>query len=114
MSPGQGPQPHSALVHHPQPLVSSSVQSLMMDGAEDSDRAFERPPPKSVELFNPKVLKRPGNAPGKQQEKERDNQKERGGDGPSRVGVQLVSEQVEAMSLDGAGVEPQPKEALAV
>ncbi|KAG6897426.1 hypothetical protein C0992_001587 [Termitomyces sp. T32_za158] len=114
---------HNALVHHPQPAsnVPAAGAPPAVDGAEDSDRAFERPPPKSAELFNPKLLKRPAPVKNQQQPQEKDScQKERerakGGDGPPPGAAVLLVEQMGAVSLDGAGtgVECQPKEALAV
>ncbi|KAG6891182.1 hypothetical protein C0995_008434 [Termitomyces sp. Mi166 len=122
MSPAQGPQQQHGVVnalvyHHPQPVATSNgLPSADGAGAEDTDCAFERPPPKSTaELFNPKLLKRPLTG---REEKEKDDQKElergKGVDGPSSAGADLV-ERVETMSMDhGAAVECQPKEALAV
>ncbi|KAG6886241.1 hypothetical protein C0993_010803 [Termitomyces sp. T159_Od127] len=121
----------TALVHHPQPASNGSAAGAppAVDGAEDGDRAYERPRPKSAELFNPKVMKRPAAGTGKhqlqpqpQQEKEKDccqKERERGKGGgdvlPLGVSADLV-EQMGAVSLDGAGagVECQPKEAVAV
>ncbi|KAG5647486.1 hypothetical protein DXG03_009421 [Asterophora parasitica] len=72
-------------------LVSNAAVN---DGPEEADRGFERPPPKSSELFNPKVLRRPVAAGKAQVPSEKGP--ENGGDVDS-----TLAEQVEALSLEG-------------
>jgi len=97
-SPGraQGQPNASALIHHDPGTSDNSEVRL-----EDSDHGFERPPPKSAELFNPKVLRRPAVAKA-QTEKEKERVR---GDGA--VGAVLVG-QVEVMTLEGKPAERKP------
>ncbi|KAG5637285.1 hypothetical protein H0H81_005080 [Sphagnurus paluster] len=82
----------------------------MQTQLQDADRGFERPPPKSAELFNPKVLRRPAIASGgkaqvQPSEKEKKGAGE-GGVGDVGGGAGALAGQVEAMHL-GAVESPQ-------
>ncbi|KAG6866588.1 hypothetical protein C0991_002076 [Blastosporella zonata] len=113
LSPGQNAP--SALVHHPSNgaisnSASATAQALApgADAAEESDRAFERPPPKSsAELFNPKLLRRPAPAgPGKAappppQSQEKENPIQKGERTRSDVvSNAILVERAEALSLE--------------
>ncbi|GLB41829.1 putative SUZ domain containing protein [Lyophyllum shimeji] len=100
-SPGQGLGPGQAnagaLVHHPNNSCANDNPETRL---EDSDRGFERPPPKSAELYNPKVLRRSagGKAPA-----EKEKERVRG----DVIGVVLAA-QVDAMSVEGKSTDSQP------
>ncbi|KAF8074962.1 hypothetical protein FPV67DRAFT_606515 [Lyophyllum atratum] len=96
-SPGQGQLNSNAPVYYPNnPGATDSGETH----SEDSDRGFERPPPKSSELFNPKVLRRP--VAGKAQA-EKDKERVRG----DAVASAILVGQMEDMALDGQSVEGQ-------
>jgi len=59
LTPSQGyNNPGNALVYHSSPAPNGNVNSTRIE-----EPGFERPPPKgSVELFNPKVARRPTNS----------------------------------------------------
>ncbi|KAG6812775.1 hypothetical protein H0H92_000545 [Tricholoma furcatifolium] len=124
MSPAQQAAPNALVQHSPMNNGTRPAPQAGVDAADESDHTFERPPPKSAELFNPKLLKRPAQgkpaaqtpAPAQLQlPQEKDNQKENLRDGDALV------EQVEALTLadgataaSGAGVESQAQEGLTV
>ncbi|KAF5383798.1 hypothetical protein D9615_003541 [Tricholomella constricta] len=97
--PSPGQPNTNALIYHPSNHAEVDNAEVLL---EDSDRGFERPPPKSAELFNPKVLRRPV-AEKAHPDKEKDRMSQRG-DMASKI---LVG-QVEAMSLEGQGAQSQP------
>ncbi|KAG6821206.1 hypothetical protein H0H93_004027 [Arthromyces matolae] len=110
MSPGQQQQHHpnviNAPVHHPS-INPPNSSPPYVDGVEESDHGYERPPPKSsTELFNPKLLRRlpPGKMPAAQQQsQDKGNQKESGPDGSdSPTGNASLVEQVESLTLNDA------------
>jgi len=94
--PGLLTAPQNSLLHHPNHGTGSNNGSDPR--LEESDRTFERPPPKSSELYNPKLLRRPasGKANG---EKEKDRAR-----GDAVAGAILVS-QLGSISLEDRSTE---------
>lgn len=108
INPGQG----NALVHHPSNGNSPIAQQSRL---EDSDRMFERPPPRATELFNPKVVKRPTttHTNGKQ-EKETDGRRVRDPISGSNIVEQVRTMTLEDYNLDGSGQTSKEPSALAM
>ncbi len=109
INPGQG----NALVHHPSNGNSPIAQPSRL---EDSDRMFERPPPRATELFNPKVVKRPTttHTNGKQ-EKETDGRRVRDPISGSNIVEQVRHPMtLEDYNLDGSGQTSKEPSALAM
>ena len=83
----------NALVHHQ--IVAGGIPGRV----DEQERGFERPPPKgSVELFNPKIARRPPNNIGKfsPQQAERDRDVARG----EAVASAILVGQVMSLTLD--------------
>ena len=96
-SPGHVNALGNALVHHSSP--GSGIPARL----DEQDRGFERPPPKgNVELFNPKIVRRPNNV-GKSspQQVDKDKEMSRG----EVVASAILLGQVVSLSLDDPGAE---------
>lgn len=104
-SPGQLISPANALVHHSNHSMGNNngPESRL----EESDRTFERPPPKSAELYNPKLLRRPtGGKVNGEKEKERPR-----GDAVAGA-IQVDSMSLDDRSVENSSVAAPPNEAL--
>ncbi|KAK0489022.1 hypothetical protein IW261DRAFT_1442797 [Armillaria novae-zelandiae] len=108
INPGQG----NALVHHPSNGNSPVAQQSRL---EDSDRMFERPPPRATELFNPKVVKRPTSThTNGKQDKESDGRRIRDPISGSNIVEQVRTMALEDYNLDGSGQTSKEPSALAM
>jgi hypothetical protein len=91
-TPGVVNAPGNVLVHHPS--IGSNPTRI-----DEQDRGFERPPAKgSVELFNPKVVRRPNVGKTSPQQVDKDKEAARG----EAVANAILIGQVVSLSLDDA------------
>ncbi|KAF9461216.1 hypothetical protein BDZ94DRAFT_1221785 [Collybia nuda] len=90
-SPGHPNSPTNALLQHPSSTGGNrGTQEIRL---EEPDRGFERPPPKSAELYNPKLLRRPTNS---RVTGEKEKERVRG----ETIANAILVGQVEAMSME--------------
>ena len=109
-SPQGGGTQGSALVHYPNsqstsPQVPSAPAPAALGRLDEHD-AFERPPPKNAELFNPKAAGRSGtNANGNGNGARAENGRSRANTGGSPIAAGLV-EKLSAMAIVETGEAP--------